>query len=503
MTALKLPPPVSVCTTTSRPAARKFASTLIERSSIAQAPLDAQERTASPSELAHVVPQAAAPALVTQSVSAARAAQVAPGAEGGRAPSTPSNAAQPPHGGGPTQRPESALFRHEALRAYQLGGRLSAPLAVVPLSTRIVLVSLGAALIAALGVACFGHIDLTARGRGVVRNSEGVQPLLFETDGVVRELLVRDGDVVAAGAVLARLDSTRLSAALHEADQQLTAVRQRTLQDAATAQARYRRDRALLERRARLTRERIESQERSVRALDGERARYVALANDGLVPERNVRDSEALWHQERRGLLALEDELARVEQQAADLEQTFRSGVTRREHELRDASSRRETAALLLGQTQLSATRAGRIESLSVSEGDVIQVGRVIARLVPLVAGRWLTAYVPERDRAFVRAGAPVRLELDQLPVGEFGSVAGRVQRVSSELASQAEMERALGAATPEGVHFAITIELLEDPTTRALLRRLSSGSLLTVRLPVRRRRIIGLLFDPVRRWLD
>jgi hypothetical protein len=64
-------------------------------------------------------------------------------------------------------------------------------------------------------------------------------------------------------------------------------------------------------------------------------------------------------------------------------------------------------------------------------------------------------------------------------------------------------MERTLGAAVPEGVHFAITVDLLEQSSTRSLLARLGSGSLLTVRMPVRQRRIIGLLFDPVRSWLD
>jgi hypothetical protein len=102
-----------------------------------------------------------------------------------------------------------------------------------------------------------------------------------------------------------------------------------------------------------------------------------------------------------------------------------------------------------------------------------------------------------------VHAGKEVRVEFDQLPVGEFGSGRARVLRVSSEVASTQELERALGAAAPQGVHFAVTLEMLKDPATSGLLGRVGSGTLLTVRMAVRRRRIIGLVFDPVRKWLD
>ena len=163
----------------------------------------------------------------------------------------PASAAGPPTaGGGPARRADSPLFRYEALRAYERGARLSTPLRVVPLSTRLLLLTLGALLVGAVGVASVGQIDLTARGRGVLRTSEGVQPLMLEIEGVVRALHVHEGDVVRAGQVLLRLDSTRLSAALREAEEQLLATGERTRRDDAQASASYRRDRALLKREA-------------------------------------------------------------------------------------------------------------------------------------------------------------------------------------------------------------------------------------------------------------
>jgi membrane fusion protein len=299
---------------------------------------------------------------------------------------------------GPARAPDSPLFRHEALRAYKLGMRLSTPLKVVPLTTTLVLGTIGAALLVALAIATFGHIDLVARGRGTIRALEGVQPLRFEIEGMVRDVLVHEGDVVRAGSVLLRLDSTRLRAALIEAEEQLQAIHDRVQQEETQARQNFLRDKGLLQLRAELTRSRIASQRSTVAAQDAERARYGALAKEGLVPEKAVRETEVISYQEGRSLTALQDELARIEQQRSTLDQSLRAGMTQRAHDEREATNRRDTAKLLLLQTELRAARDGRIESLVVGEGDVIEAGRVVARLVSLAKDRKVTAFMPESE---------------------------------------------------------------------------------------------------------
>lgn len=413
-------------------------------------------------------------------------------------------AAAPPPPEPPTvRRPESTLFRHEALRAYSMGAKLSSTLQVVPVSTRVLLATLGAAVLVTLAIAGFGKVDLTAQGRGTMRATTGVQALVFPIEGMVREVLVRDGEVVEAGKVLVRLDSTQLSATLQEAEEQLQTVHERARRDEALALRAYERDSAVLERRGELLRARIASQGRSLVALDRERVQYGELSKQGLVADKTRRDSEEQLLHERRNLLTAQDELARLAQQLTALEQTRQANITAREQQLRDATTRRDSARRMLAQTELRASRAGRVESLLVSEGDLVGGQKLVARLVPLQAGSKITAFLPERERAFVHPGAKVRVEFDQLPVGEFGSVAGRVLRVSSEVAARTELEHALGAAAPEGVWFSVSVELLDEPRTEALIARLGSGSLVTVRTPVRRRRILALVFDPVRKWLD
>lgn len=416
-------------------------------------------------------------------------------ASGGRAPAASAEPAQP--------APQPSLFRQEAMRAYSLGAKASSTLQVVPVSARVLLVTLAAAALAALAIAGFGKIDLTARGRGTMRAVTGVQALAFPIDGVVREVLVQSGEVVKAGSVVARLDSTLLSGSLQEAEERLATLERRSRREEAVAQSTYEREAAVLERRTGLLRARMASQGQSVATLEHEQAQYVDLAAEGFVPDKTRRDHEERLQAERRKLLSAQDESTRLAQQLTMLELNRGAGIAGREQHLRDATSLRDAARRMLAQTELRAPRAGRVESLLVTGGDLVGAQKPIARLVPLEAGRTITAFLPERERAFVHAGAGVRVEFDQLPVGEFGSLAARVVRASSELATRDELAQALGAGAPEGVWFSVSLQLLEEPRTEALLAKLGSGSMVTVRLPVRRRRILSLALDPVRKWLN
>lgn len=397
----------------------------------------------------------------------------------------------------------SPLFRHEALKAYQNGQGLTAPLNVVPLTCWAFLSVVGVALAAALTIATLGHVEITSRGRGVMRSPGAVQPLVIEADGIVRDVLVRVGEAVERGQLIARLDSTRLESSLYEAEKNLEMTLASAAEEERSLAQSTRRDRELLSERARLTERRISSQEQSMGRLQRQQSRYEELLTEGLLSEQAARDNEQTLAFEVRGLYALKDESTRIAQQLVDLERQRDLARREREQRLDLARSRLESTRLLLQQTLIRAPRAGRVESLLVSAGEVILAGALFGRLVSSELPTQITAFVPERDRAFVRVGDAVRLELDQLPVAEYGSARARIERVSSETTSVEELRQALGEAAPAGVSFRVDLALESDEHTLGLTSKLASGSLLTVRLPLRRRRVIGLIFDPIREYLD
>jgi hypothetical protein len=151
---------------------------------------------------------------------------------------------------------------------------------------------------------------------------------------------------------------------------------------------------------------------------------------------------------------------------------------------------------------EVRATQAGRIESLVVQPGEHLQAGAVVATLLTSESLGHAIAFLPERDRAFVRAGERVELELDQLPAREFGRLNARVVRVSSDLVPLAELRDAFGEnVTDQGPQYRIELRLVDDDRLSRLSASMRSGMLFSARFVLRNRRVISLVIDPIRNW--
>ncbi|MEM6606255.1 MAG: biotin/lipoyl-binding protein, partial [Pseudomonadota bacterium] len=85
-----------------------------------------------------------------------------------------------------------------------------------PLRARTLLYGVSLAVVCLIAWAAVGEVDEVTRGQGKVIPSRQVQILGSQDGGIIRELLVREGDKVERGALLLRLDETRSQASLGE-----------------------------------------------------------------------------------------------------------------------------------------------------------------------------------------------------------------------------------------------------------------------------------------------
>jgi HlyD family secretion protein len=74
---------------------------------------------------------------------------------------------------------------------------------------------------------CLAHLDSAAVAHGTVIVDSHRKTVQHLEGGIIRELLVKEGDMVKAGQVLARLDTTQAEAAMNQAEKQLWAVQAR------------------------------------------------------------------------------------------------------------------------------------------------------------------------------------------------------------------------------------------------------------------------------------
>ncbi len=421
--------------------------------------------TVTAAEAAKAAGAAARPAPPTPAPPAGRGAPAA----GGGSPLPPSGLRLPPGaGGGAAAGP---LARWSAAPALRLG-YVAAFILVVCLGGWGAFASIAGAVVAA------GQVRVEAN-RQVVQHPEG---------GVVGEILVKDGDTVAAGDVLLRLDGTLLRAELAIVESQLfeslarigrlTAEQEgadapafpQELLDAAAArpdiaalvegQRRlFAARRATVERETEQLRER-QSQLREeiggILAQSDALARQLAFIEGELVDQRSLLD-RGLTQTSR--VLSLEREKARLEGQIGafaaqtaqsrgriteiDIQITGRDAMRLEEAitELRDLSARaaelaerRLSALETLSRLDIRAPRDGEVLGMTVfAVRAVVRPAEPILYIVPSQEALIVESRVPTVDVDKVYPGQPARLRFSAFSARTTPEIPGTVRRISAD----------------------------------------------------------------------
>ncbi|HLS58397.1 MAG TPA: HlyD family efflux transporter periplasmic adaptor subunit [Paracoccaceae bacterium] len=243
--------------------------------------------------------------------------------------------------------------------------------------------------------------DGFARGNGRIEATE--INISSRISGRVEEILVREGDFVEAGQVLARMNTDQLEAQLREAEAQLQRARIgiRTAEDQ-VVQRRAEREAAvaiLAQREA----ERDAAQKRLRRTEE--------LAARGTTSEQVLDDDRARYFNARAAVAAAEAQVA-----AAD------AAIGAAETMVVDANARVDAARATIERIQadiddatLKSPRAGRVQYRVVQTGEVIAAGGVVLNMVDL-EDVYMTFFLPTEEAGRVAIGSEARLVLDAAP---------------------------------------------------------------------------------------
>lgn len=323
-----------------------------------------------------------------------------------------------------------------------------------------------------------GQVEVD-RNRQVVQHPDG---------GVVEEIRVRDGDRVAAGDVLIRLDPTLLRSELAIVEDQLYELRARRARleaerdgagpiafpdDVVSAAAEDADIADMVDGQNRLFRARAETQAREVEQLrkrqsqiasqvDGIRAQQAALARQLTLIGRELADQQSLLD---RGLaqasrvLALQREEAQLEGRLGELAaaaaeaegrrteidiQILKLGETRREEaiaRLRDLRFRelelaeqRRSLRERLARLDIRAPVGGIVYGLAVfAERAVIRPADEVLYIVPQDRPLVVAARVPAIHVDEVYQGQPANLRFSAFSIRQTPELSGHVVRVSAD----------------------------------------------------------------------
>jgi membrane fusion protein len=357
------------------------------------------------------------------------------------------------------------------------------------------------ALAVALVVSFVGHVEVTGRGRGIVRPTQGVRALTSQLSGTVTRVDARSGDRVKSGATLLRIESAAVQAQLLEADRELEALRNQYSAVSSQQDEHYAEQIASLHAREQRVTDQIASLKGSAQHFERRVQADLGLLAKGLVSDMAVSESRDALAQAERQLSAARQTLDQTRQELASLEGRRGDELWSRQQLVAAAQNKRDALALVLQQSVVQAPQDGTVEALLVKPGEVVHAGQVLGKLVPVDSPLEVVAFLAERDRAFAKPGDEVALELDQLPHAQYGTLRARIVRIGDDLASQAELRDALGEDQKLVPSYRVELEITDAAAADAAHVKLRTGTLMNARFTLRRERLVTLVLSPLRRW--
>ncbi|HYH44025.1 MAG TPA: HlyD family type I secretion periplasmic adaptor subunit [Burkholderiales bacterium] len=410
---------------------------------------------------------------------------------------------------------------------------------------RSVLYLLLALLVCMIAWTCFGRLDIVAVSQGKLVPQSFVKIVQPAEGGIVREILVKEGETVREGEVLVRMDA-RLSEAevktvqdeldrrrlqLKRIDAELSGSRlPRAREDPpelvaqVEAQMHARRQAyadALAGEQALRTRSvhdlgsamEIETKLRQTTPIYREQAlAWEQLAREGyagrllvLDRQRSHLEAEQELKAQQRAVEGLKATIAQADKRIAQIQSNYR-------RELHDERTEANAQYLRLTQEsvkhrhrrellELKAPQAGIVKDLAThTPGTVLAPGAVVLTLVPqdepLVAEVWIT----NADAGFVQAEQKARIKVAAYPFQKYGLIDGIVVQVSADAQDR--------PGAPEGtmkplsdLAYRARVNLIEPHTDSAVGRlKLVPGMAVTAEVHIGRRTVLEYLLSPIQK---
>jgi len=396
----------------------------------------------------------------------------------------------------------------------------------------------------------FGHLDVVAVAPGKLVPMTYLKVVQPAESGIVKELLVREGDAVAAGQVLVRMD-----ALVSEADSRSLAnelamkgLQVRRIDAELGGQPMKRLPGDAPELFARVAAQHLDRRQSYLDALAAEQASLAKAEQDHAAARQQetrltrtlpiLQEQDAGWQRlvkegfsgkllaldKTRARIDAEEELASqrhaVQSLAAAIEQsrkkiaqitsTYRSQLQNerveaeaQRHKLQQEWDKQAHRQALL---ELKAPEDGVVKDLAThTAGTVVQPGTILLTLVPRDEPMQAEVSVANLDAGFVQPGLPAKIKLVPYPFQEYGMVEGTVAQVSPDAAEPQGRSEAKPAAntaeepSPAGYR---TLVSLKTPYLEADGKRyrLAPGMQVTAEIHLGTRSVLDYLLSPVRK---
>ncbi|MCF8198279.1 MAG: HlyD family type I secretion periplasmic adaptor subunit [Sulfuritalea sp.] len=328
--------------------------------------------------------------------------------------------------------------------------------------------------------ATVGHLDIVAVAPGKLVPSSYVKIVQPAEAGVIKDILVREGQPVVTGQVLMRMDALiadadgksleaeyqRKRLGLQRIDAELAGTELVLAGDASPALAgeilaQYRANRAALAAALAEERTRLVKARQDMAAAEQVKAKleaslpyyreqdkaYEKLAKNGFVgplmnsdkrrerleKEQELKTQEFVIESARAGISQTERKLVQIESDYRRQLHAERNEASGAHEKLAQEIAKQSHRQALL---ELKASQTGVVKDLAThTVGTVVQPGTILMTLVPRDEALRAEVWVGNEDVGFIRAGQPVKLKLATFPFQRYGMINAVVEHIGADAA--------------------------------------------------------------------
>ena len=361
-------------------------------------------------------------------------------------------------------------------------------------------------LVVALIWAGLFNLDEITRGQGKIIPSSREQVIQSLDSGVLREMLVREGDMVEKDQVLLQMDDARSGAGYREANEKylsLLAIAARLRAEANNTalvfppelkdeQALVTQETQAYKARKQALMESLQAVDASLSAITREITLTEPLVKGGVMSEvellRLKRQQAELMGQraerKNRYLTDANNELTRV---SSDLSQT------------KENASAREDAYL---HTTIKSPMKGVVKNVQVTTvGGVIQAGQPILEIVPTEDEMMVEAYVKPSEVAFLKVGQKAVVKLTSYDFNKYGGLDGELEHLSPDTMKDERQQRKPGGtpADMEEGYYRILVRIKDANLVRKGKKiEPTPGMTATVEIRTGQKTVLEYLFRPL-----
>lgn len=397
----------------------------------------------------------------------------------------------------------------------------------------------------------WGTLDIVASAEGRLIPQTHLKIVQPAEAGVVREILVREGQRVAQGEVLMRLDAEQAAADARSLDRRLALLElqqrrieaelngdvlrtvaadppdlmaevlaqwqaRRQAQADAVAQERAQIQRIGHERQAALAQ--LQRLETGLPSLERGAVAFTTLGQQGFFSPVAVDEKQREVTDKQHELLAQQSTLAGLQaaQDAArrrlsQLESAYRADL---QQERVDASAQaaqaqaeRDKLRHRMSLLELRAPQAGVIKDLATrTVGSVVAPGHVLMSLVPDADPLQAEIWVRNEDVGFVHPGQAAQIKLAAYPFQKYGLLTGEVIHLGPDAADAPAVSSEGAGTSPAALpRYRALVRLNERrPESSVGALPLTAGMQVTADILLGERSVLSYLLSPLQRaWHD